>query len=54
MTEIDYFSLDVEGDELSVLENIPFHKIRIKVLSVEFLHAPGGISLFFIIKIIKI
>jgi hypothetical protein len=42
VTQVDYFSLDVEGSELSVLETIPFHKLRIKVISVEFLHAPGG------------
>ena len=32
-TTVDYFSLDVEG-----LETIPFDKVDIKVLTVEFLH----------------
>lgn len=31
VTEIDYFSLDVEGSELNVLKTIPFDKINIKV-----------------------
>ena len=39
-TKIDYFSLDVEGDELNVLKTIPFDKISIDMLSVEYLH--GG------------
>ena len=34
-THIDYFSLDTEGSELSILKTIPFDKIRIDVLSVE-------------------
>jgi len=42
VTKIDYFSLDVEGAELGVLETVPFDKLHIKVLSVEFLHAPNG------------
>ncbi|OXA50069.1 protein Star [Folsomia candida] len=42
VTEVDYFSLDVEGAEIDVLSYIPFHRVRIKVLSVEFLHTPGG------------
>ena len=33
---IDYFSLDVEGPELEILETIPFHKLYIKVFSVEY------------------
>ena len=37
-TEIDYFSLDVEGLELEVLRTIPFDKLNIKVLSVEYMH----------------
>ena len=35
-TEVDYFSLDVEGPELEILETIPFDKIKIKVISVEY------------------
>ena len=34
-TTIDYFSLDVEGFELDVLRTIPWDKVDIKVLSVE-------------------
>lgn len=30
-TEIDFFSLDVEGHELKILETIPWHKVNIKV-----------------------
>ena len=35
---IDYFSLDVEGYELDILKTIPWDKVNIKVLSVEFIH----------------
>ena len=35
-TEVDYFSLDVEGPELEILQTIPFDKITIKVISVEY------------------
>ncbi|CAG7827646.1 unnamed protein product, partial [Allacma fusca] len=31
-----------EGNELEVLKTIPFEKVYIKVLSVEFTHGPGG------------
>ena len=41
-TTIDYFSLDVEGSELQVLKTIPFDKVDIKVLTVEFVHSAGG------------
>jgi hypothetical protein len=41
-TTIDFFSLDVEGDELKILKTIPFDKINIKMLTVEYLHGPGG------------
>ena len=37
---VDYFTLDIEGDELTVLKTIPFDKVDIKVLSVEIIH--GG------------
>lgn len=40
-TTVDYFSLDVEGNELDVLKTIPFDKVDIKVMSVEILHGPG-------------
>ena len=35
-TEVDYFSLDVEGPELEILETIPFDKVSISVISVEY------------------
>ncbi|ELU11063.1 hypothetical protein CAPTEDRAFT_215618 [Capitella teleta] len=38
VTHIDYFSLDVEGQEFAVLKTIPFDKIDISVISVEYLH----------------
>ena len=41
-TTIDFFSLDVEGDEIKILKTIPFDKINIKMLTVEYLHSPGG------------
>lgn len=31
VTTVDYFSLDVEGNELEVLKTIPFDKIYIRV-----------------------
>ncbi|KAG8232355.1 hypothetical protein J437_LFUL008823 [Ladona fulva] len=42
VTTVDYFSLDVEGSELEVLQTIPFDKVDIKTLSVEFIHGPLG------------
>lgn len=42
VTHIDYFSLDVEGDELDVLKAVPFDKINIETLSVEFAHVKYG------------
>ena len=44
-TTVDYFSLDVEGNELDVLKTIPFDKVDIKVMSVEILHGPGKAAL---------
>lgn len=41
-TRIDYFSLDVEGHELEVLKTIPFDKVDIRTLSVEFIHGKDG------------
>ena len=55
-TTVDYFSLDVEGSELQILKTIPFDKVDIKVLTVEyiakqkkspiedFMHSKGYIS----------
>lgn len=34
-TEVDYFSFDIEGIELSVLKLFPFHLVKFKVLIVE-------------------
>lgn len=44
-TRINFFSLDVEGAELKVLETFDFDKVQIDVLMVEadFIHAQGGI-----------
>ena len=35
-TEVDYFSLDVNGPELDILETIPFNKLKISVISVKY------------------
>ena len=37
-THIDYFSLDVEGFEMDILETVPFDKLDITTLSVEYEH----------------
>ncbi|KAL3885806.1 hypothetical protein ACJMK2_025843 [Sinanodonta woodiana] len=37
-TTIDYFSLDVEGRELSVLQSIPFDKLHIDTFTIEYLN----------------
>ena len=47
MTTIDYVSLDIEGVELDVIKTIPFHKLKIRVMSVEYNHIvkiPGADS----------
>ncbi|RXG51209.1 Protein Star, partial [Armadillidium vulgare] len=41
-TTVDYFSLDVEGHEVEVLQTIPWDKVNITTLSVEFSHGKGG------------
>ena len=41
-TRVDFFSLDVEGDELKVLKTIPYKEVDIKMLTVEFVHGEGG------------
>lgn len=41
-TTVDYFSLDVEGSELEVLKTIPFDKVNIRTLSVEWTHVKEG------------
>uniref|UniRef100_A0A915KI92 Methyltransferase FkbM domain-containing protein n=1 Tax=Romanomermis culicivorax TaxID=13658 RepID=A0A915KI92_ROMCU len=40
-TKVDYFSLDVEGAEMSILKALPFDKIDIDVLQVEFMVFQG-------------
>ena len=37
-THVDYFSLDVEGYELEILKTIPFDRVDITSLSVEYIH----------------
>ena len=41
-TNIDLFSLDIEGAELDVLKTIPWTKVDIKVLLVEYEHIKEG------------
>ncbi|CAL4136854.1 unnamed protein product, partial [Meganyctiphanes norvegica] len=43
---VDYFSLDIEGDELEVLKSIPWDKVNIKTISIEFNHFPNGKEVF--------
>ena len=33
---IDYFSLDVEGSELQILETIPWSEVKVNVFTIEF------------------
>jgi len=42
VTTVDYFSLDVEGAELKVLHTIPWDRVDIRTLSVEFAHDAEG------------
>lgn len=41
-TRVDYFSLDVEGLELEVLQTIPWELVDIHVMTVEFSHGGMG------------
>lgn len=41
-TRVDYLSLDVEGLELDVLKTIPWTKVDISVITVEFIHGAKG------------
>lgn len=43
-TTVDFFSLDVEGDELQVLKTIPFDKVNIKMITVEYVHQTGTVD----------
>lgn len=36
VTVVDYFSLNVEGSELKVLKTIPFDKVKIRTLSIQY------------------
>eukprot|EP00095_Tigriopus_kingsejongensis_P009539 maker-scaffold260_size234135-snap-gene-1.16 protein:Tk09539 transcript:maker-scaffold260_size234135-snap-gene-1.16-mRNA-1 annotation:"hypothetical protein DAPPUDRAFT_302580" len=38
VARVDYFSLDVEGHELQILQTIPWSQVDIRTLSVEFKH----------------
>ena len=41
-TRIDYFSLDVEGFEMPILSSIPFKKLDIHVITVEYYNIKEG------------
>ena len=41
-TRIDFLSLDVEGDEENVLRTIPYKKVDIRMMTVEYVHGAGG------------
>ncbi|XP_046638633.1 protein Star-like [Daphnia pulicaria] len=41
-TDIDYFGLDVEGSEYKILRTVPWHKVYIKTMTVEWNHTPEG------------
>ena len=41
-TRVDFLSLDVEGDEVKVLQTIPYRKVDIKMMTVEYAHGEGG------------
>lgn len=43
-TVIDFLTLDVEGEELNVLKTIPFEKLTIKMITVEYMHVPLGMK----------
>ena len=42
VTRIDYLSLDVEGVEMPILRTIPWNRLDIRVMSVEYGHGPNG------------
>ena len=37
--QVDYFSLDIEGAELSVLQTLPWNLLNVTLLTVEVNHA---------------
>ncbi|KZS05653.1 Uncharacterized protein APZ42_031100, partial [Daphnia magna] len=42
VTQVDFLSLDVEGHELKILKTIPWRKLNIKTMTVEWDHIPEG------------
>ncbi|XP_068230115.1 uncharacterized protein [Palaemon carinicauda] len=42
ITVIDFLSLDVEGDELKVLQTVPWDKVQVRVMCIEINHVDGG------------
>ncbi|KAI9559236.1 hypothetical protein GHT06_016025 [Daphnia sinensis] len=41
-TNIDYFGLDVEGSEYKILKTMPWSKVYVKTMTVEWNHTPEG------------
>ncbi|KAK4320960.1 hypothetical protein Pmani_008214 [Petrolisthes manimaculis] len=41
-TTVDYFSLDIEGDEMKVLQTIPWDKVKFRLITIEVNHVAGG------------
>jgi hypothetical protein len=39
---VDYFSLDVEGAEEGIVNNIPLDKVKIRAISIEYDKVEGG------------
>ena len=39
-TKVDFLSLDVEGDEFPILKTIPFDKVDITKMTVEYVNSP--------------
>ncbi|XP_050711749.1 uncharacterized protein LOC126995893 [Eriocheir sinensis] len=39
---IDYLSLDIEGAEMKVLDTLPWDKVKVRVMHVEYNHLSGG------------
>ncbi|KAK3880096.1 hypothetical protein Pcinc_015364 [Petrolisthes cinctipes] len=41
-TTVDFFSLDIEGDEMKVLQTIPWDKVKFRLIIIEVNHVAGG------------
>lgn len=41
---VDYFSLDIEGNEIDVLETIPFNEIDIKVMTFVLIYSESHLQ----------